>query len=322
MKISVETLSHPSLQFPQVLPDRFTGERLSGAEILSVAGSFGSVCIQEFYNADFILRYSVIQTREEFRMRARSLCNGLHGIILLRGNFDAGMLNEKSFKINEGQFTFIHAMQPETIIVFQEKQQYIFFEVLLSDLFAVELVSDFHDFSLNFSKQAPEVWVNPPQYIDEEVKDHIRYVLNYSDNPAWRRNYYENQAWHIAWKLLAIYGHTHLDKDAMTAEERQIAHTVAQSIGGNLEKHLLVRELAKKAGISQSRLKSIFNKVYGTGIHEYRIQQRLKKAIDLIHAGKLVKEAAAMTGWRSANLIRAYRKIYGTTPGTMKGKKK
>ncbi len=62
-------------------------------------------------------------------------------------------------------------------------------------------------------------------------------------------------------------------------------------------------------------------KAYGMGMHEFRIYQRLKKAIHLLNEGMLVKEAAAKTGWTSADLIKAYYKVYRTTPGTLKKKK-
>ncbi|HYK57538.1 MAG TPA: AraC family transcriptional regulator, partial [Flavisolibacter sp.] len=103
--------------------------------------------------------------------------------------------------------------------------------------------------------------------------------------------------------------------------EKSTAHAVQQLILDNLDKHLLIKELAHEVGASESRLKKLFAKVYGKGMHEYRIYQRLKKAIQLLNEGMSVKEAAAATGWRSADLIKAYFKVYGTTPGTIKKKK-
>lgn len=322
MKIQVEPLSHPTLQFSAVLPERFSGERLGGADILSAMGDFGSLCIQEFDGTNFLIRYSVLVIHEAFSVRIKSFFNGLYGVIVQRGQIEADIFGAGQFGMSEGQFSFIHASEPEVKMLFEPNQQYIFFEVILSDLFSIEIISEFKQLSPVFSKQSPEIWVNPAQYIDEEVKDYIRYVLNYDDQPEWRRNYYENQAWHIAWKLLALHAKVDLQISNVTEEERQKAHEVRQLIVDNLDKHLLVKELARKVKLSQSGLKKIFTKVFGMGIHEYRIEQRLKVAIELVNAGKLVKEAAAMTGWRSANLIKAYRKKYGTTPGTIKGKRR
>jgi AraC-like DNA-binding protein len=56
------------------------------------------------------------------------------------------------------------------------------------------------------------------------------------------------------------------------------------------------------------------------GIHKYRIYKRLQLAIRLLDEGKSVKETAAKTGWRSADLIDAYQNVYGTTPGAARKK--
>jgi AraC-like DNA-binding protein len=48
----------------------------------------------------------------------------------------------------------------------------------------------------------------------------------------------------------------------------------------------------------------------------------LKKAIQLINEGMTVKEAAQLTGWQAADLSKAYFKVYGTTPGSIKKKNK
>ena len=322
MKISVESLSHPPLSFSSELPDAFTGMRLGGAAVLSATGSFGSLCIQEFDAADFMIRYTVIVTRESFTIRTKCLFIGLHAVIVQQGHILAEIREAGPFEMQPDQFTLIHAPEPEIIFTLKEDQQYIFFEILLPDIFVLELVSEFTQLSLPFSRDTPEIWVNPAQYIDQEVKDHTGYLLHYADNPAWRRNYYQNRVWDIVWKLLALHAAGDLPAAFISEEELAIAHTVQKLIVDNLDKHLLVRELAKKAGTSESKLKQIFTKVYGMAIHEYRIQQRLKKAIALIHQGKLVKEAAAMTGWRSANLIKAYYKIYRITPGMIKQKKR
>jgi AraC-like DNA-binding protein len=322
MKISVETLSHLPLTIAAKLPDPFTGMRLGGAAVLSATGSFGSLCIQEFEASSFLIRYTVIVIREPFIIRIKSLHNGLHGLMVQQGHFLAEIKEAGSIDMQENQFTLIHAPEPETIYTLKENQSCIFFEILLPDVSALELVSEFTQLALPFSSNKPELWVNPARYIDQEVKDHIHYILHYADNPAWRQNYYENRVWDIGWKLMALQAGGDLPVALVSEEEMAIAHTVQKLIVDNLDKHLRVRELAKKAGTSESKLKQIFTMVYGIAIHEYRIQQRLKKAIALIHEGKLVKEAAAMTGWRSANLIKAYNKIYRTTPGTIKQKKK
>jgi AraC-like DNA-binding protein len=216
----------------------------------------------------------------------------------------------------------VYAHEPKATVNFLGRQQYVCFEAMLSQTLITPLLTHFPDasFSLEPSIAAPHIWVNPAKFTDSEVGDHIRYIFSYSDPEKWRRNYFENRVWDIIWKLLALYLKEPYE-DRAAREERQKAYAVQRYILDNLDEHLLIKELAQKFTLSESGLKKLFSKVYGMGIHEYRIYERLKKAISLLDGGFSVKETAAQTGWRPADLIRAYFKVYGTTPGTMKRKK-
>jgi AraC-like DNA-binding protein len=323
MKLTIETLSHKPLEFYKELPGQFTGLRLPGAEVTSASGGFGELSMQEFDGGSFVIRYSVLQTKEAFSVNATSHHSGVHALIMLRNEINPTLENG-SIKIAEGQFTIVHAHQPTLTLTFPGLKQYICFEAMLSGTFISSLLKDFPEasFLLNApSPVLPQVWVNPARWTDKEVDEQIRYIFSYSDPEKWRRNYFKNRVWDIVWKLLALYLKDPAD-DPRAREEKEKAYAIQRYILDNLDKHALIKELAQKFTLSESSLKKLFSKVYGMGLHEYRIYERLKKAIQLLNEGMSVKEAAAQTGWRPADLIRAYNKVYGTTPGTIKKRKR
>jgi AraC-like DNA-binding protein len=324
MNLTIETLSHKPLEFYSELPVKFPGPRLPGGEVLSANGEFGDLCIQEFNGGNFIIRYSVLETKEPFILDSKSHHSGMHAAIMLRNSIHPVFKTAEEIKISEGQFTILQAHQPAVTVNFEGKQQYICFEAMLSHVLAVSLLADFPELPVTLSEtapQQPDIWVNPAKWTDHEVREHIHYILTYSDPVKWRRNYFENRVWDITWKLLAIHMNKTSEESILTEDEKEKAHQVHQLIIDHLDKHLLIRELAKKVGASESRLKRIFMKAYGMGMHEYRIYERLKMAIQLINEGMTVKQAAAYTGWRPADLIKAYHKVYGTTPGTIRKKR-
>jgi AraC-like DNA-binding protein len=322
MNITIETRSHKSLTFVGELPASFTGARLPGSEIVSASGNFGELCIQEFNGGNFTIRYSVLETKETFVIDATSHHSGMHAIIMLRNEINPALENG-SIKISEGQYTMFHAHKPRITVTFPGKQQYICFEAMLSQSFIGSLLADFPEASFlveDSSPLTPQIWIDPAKFTDTEVGEHIRYIFSYSHPDKWRRNYFENRVWDIVWKLLALYLKDPAE-DRRAREEKEKAYAIQRYILDNLDEHLLIKELAKTFTTSESSLKKLFSKVYGMGIHEYRIYERLKKAIQLLDEGFSVKEAAAQTGWRPADLIRAYCKVYGTTPGTIKKKR-
>jgi len=323
--LTIESLSHKSLQFYNDLPSNYPGPRLAGGNVLSATGAFGDMCIQEFNGGNFIIRYSVLQTKESLSLNVQSHHSGLHASIMLKNSITPVFKSGEKIKIAERQFTLFKADQPVTTIDFKSQQHFICFEALLSPELATSFTNDFPELYAgliaNPQPGRTDIWVDPAKRTDEEIGEHIRYILTYSDPVRWRRNYFENRVWDITWKLLAL----HLDKGAeveeRTDEDGEKAAMIQRLILDNLDKHLLIRELRQKVAASESSIKKIFKAVYGMGIHQYRIAARLKEAIRLIDDGKSVKEAAAATGWRPADLIKAYYKVYGTTPGTIKKKK-
>jgi AraC-like DNA-binding protein len=50
----------------------------------------------------------------------------------------------------------------------------------------------------------------------------------------------------------------------------------------NFDKHITIPELAKKAGINETKLKEGFRELYGQSIHDYLLQLRVAKAKDLL----------------------------------------
>jgi AraC-like DNA-binding protein len=294
---------------------------LEGGEVLTASNDFAKFCIQEFDGGNFLMHYSVVETKAAFAVNARRLYPGIHALIMLKNEVSVDLINGKNFKLSEGQFTLLHADELNMKIRFPQEQLYICFGAVLSPELASSLVRDFPEFSAGIKHEpfiGNDILVNPPAWTDEEVKEHIRYVLTYSDPQKWRRNYFENRVWDIVWKLIGLQLKQEQFNAPITEDEKQRGYSLQRLILDSLDSHIIVKDLARKVQSNETAVKKIFSRMYGMGIHEYRMYERLKLAIKLLNEGMMVKEAAAEAGWAVSNLIRAYKKIYGTTPSTVK----
>lgn len=324
MNFTIDSTSGWSLKFYNQLPEKYTGPRLPGGEILSANGEFGNLCIQEFDGGSFTIRYAVIETKHPLDLNARSLQSGLHATIILKSNQNSRVTIGEQVMMQERQFAIFQAHQPTSTINLLGQQNFISFEAFLSPDLAASVAEDFPELSnilLPATSESPAILMKPDIYIDNEVSDHIHYILTYSDPVKWRRNYFENRVWDITWKLLALYLDKANSEENIAVNDAEMANAIQRLILDHLDQHVLISELSKKVGANDSRIKKIFKLVYGMGIHQYRIFARLKLAIRLLDEGMSVKQAAAATGWRPADLIKAYYKVYGTTPGTIKKRK-
>lgn len=324
MRLELITLSHEQFEYKEDLPPHFTGPLLPGSQRLFVSGDFGEICVQEFDGGDYLLRSWFVRALENFEASFKSLFSGVYVEIMQRNTISAVIKKSEVIHLTDGQFTMLHASEPEVEVNYKAKQRYLGFEALLTPAMAQEIQSAFSTSAStvrDYSPAIPIVWINPPQWAHHEVHEQIRNIFNYSEDPGWQRDYFHKRVRDIYWKLLAQHERSIKGSPILTAEEQEKAGYVHRLIIDNLDKWLLIPDLSRQAGISESRLKKIFQKAYGMGIHEFRIYQRLQVAIRLLNEGKLVKEAAAATGWRAADLTKAYQKIYHTIPSAHRKKK-
>ena len=84
----------------------------------------------------------------------------------------------------------------------------------------------------------------------------------------------------------------------------------------NLDKHIPIAELARKAGLNEFKLKKGFKELYHIGLYGYLLRQRMLIAKKQLEDTALpVREIARRAGYRKAvNFSAAFRRVYGITP--------
>ncbi|MDO4324171.1 MAG: AraC family transcriptional regulator [Lachnospiraceae bacterium] len=102
------------------------------------------------------------------------------------------------------------------------------------------------------------------------------------------------------------------DRDAIIEAKRIIDSQLAFAPG--------CEELARKVGISTSKLTKGFSSMFGTSVHAYVIDQRLEKAAGLLlESGLNVSQVAALVGYsKPSNFAAAFKKKYGVIPKNYK----
>ena len=84
----------------------------------------------------------------------------------------------------------------------------------------------------------------------------------------------------------------------------------------NLSRAMSLSDLARRTGVSVSRLSHLFKDEVGTSPRQYLKSLRLRRARYLLENSLLsVKEVAAQVGLTAGALIRDFRRAHGTSPG-------
>lgn len=101
-----------------------------------------------------------------------------------------------------------------------------------------------------------------------------------------------------------------------SGDERTPVSRVCEYLQDCFHENVSLEQLAAIAGLSAFHLSHVFTKEIGVPPHTYQLQVRLKKATDLLAAGKPLVEVALATGFcDQSHFQKAFKRKFGITPG-------
>lgn len=116
-------------------------------------------------------------------------------------------------------------------------------------------------------------------------------------------------------KLYACYAREGLKSAAPGKEDTSVSR-VCEYLQDCFQENVSLAQLAAIAGLSPFHLARVFTKETGVPPHTYQLQVRLKKATDLLAAGKPLVEVALATGFcDQSHFQKAFKRKFGLTPG-------
>lgn len=319
MNQPLRTLTHSALIWKDDLPVNFPGVRLPGGNVQSCTGEFGTICIQEFSTPEYRIRYHVAEFEERFLFQSNGFNTGVDSLILLTGNLQQEFDEYKRVNLFENQWWLVKAPF-ETITTAPGINKILqTFTIWFSQQFIDELLPIF-PFVQEYIQldEADTQLPNTPAWADHEILEYVQSILKCSYLDKWRKDYFDSRVRDLLFKFFVRISADDPFETTYNKSELEKVQQAASIIKEDISKHLLVPELAKKVWMNEYRFKKVFRMVYRAGPYEYLRNERLKKAITLLEQGLFVKEVAAETGWRPADLIFAYREKFGTTPGKKK----
>jgi AraC-like DNA-binding protein len=87
-------------------------------------------------------------------------------------------------------------------------------------------------------------------------------------------------------------------------------------IDKNPARHYTIPEIARHVGMGETKLKTAFKNVYGTGMYKYLHRERMEKAKTLIsNSEKSLKEISSILGFKyQNNFSTSFKKQFGVSP--------
>lgn len=106
------------------------------------------------------------------------------------------------------------------------------------------------------------------------------------------------------------------NKDRLTGRDRKNIIHAREYIHKHYHAHLIIKEIAKTVGISESKMNRDFKKMLNCSIHRYIINYRLQQAARLLNESNFtISEIAQQCGFScGGHLSRRFIELFGDTP--------
>lgn len=105
----------------------------------------------------------------------------------------------------------------------------------------------------------------------------------------------------------------------LTKHDIQKLHEVKALITENIRVHYTIDDLARKAGVNRDKLKKGFKELFDVSPHECLVQERMKKAKELLEETDMpIKEIAYLTGYNYTSFITKIKNYFGCSPASMR----
>lgn len=110
-------------------------------------------------------------------------------------------------------------------------------------------------------------------------------------------------------------GVTFYDVDSHYVSYTLIIEKINTYINNNIDKKLLISDIAKSIGLSESRISHIYKENMGIGINQYIIKKRLSIAKEMLKLGTSLSEVTIRCGFQDySSFLRSFKKAYDITP--------
>jgi AraC-like DNA-binding protein len=294
------------LTFQAALPKTYQGPLLPGSAAWSCQQAFGSLVVQAFDGPQFRICLWVLQLLEKITL-LRAGSDHVQAQVALRESVHYRRGTTR-VALQQGTWNLVWAPGSDAEFQFGAKREYRFLLIEYAPELVAQALPGFPRDTSLFAETKVRLLSPPMQEI-------IQQMLAAPYAAALRRFYFENQVRELLFHWLVTMPEPR-GIEGLSAEDIGRLLKVEQLILDDLTTHHSIPELARKAHMSQFKLKSGFKKVTGMGLFERLKEARLQRAKQLLlQTDEMVRHIYHQVGYESiTGFIDAFRERFGLSP--------
>jgi AraC-like DNA-binding protein len=303
----------------QDIPAELTRYQLPGSDASAIVHEHLKLLIQEMPAGESRVFYSVYLVSKKTSLRVQDEGPFLRAYLALQHDRQMEVSGLGKMLIREGQFNLFYSPQFDLLSQFDGIREYVTLAIQY-DLAILEEWALYFPLLAGFLEKIKggqaATLLSRPEWMTKEMQDVIYRLLHVSLEDGSNQKYFVLLVNTLLFHLLhqavlqqPASNYNHYEIDSIQAARDMIRK--------NIRYHFVIREIAQKVGMNEFKLKNGFRELFGNGVYEYLRSERMQTARQLLNeSGRSIKEIASLTGYRSVNsFIKAFKKMYGVTPG-------
>ena len=298
------------LEISNMLPPNFPGCRIVERPIYTYYYDAGYITIQEINSPIFNLTYFVVKSESSSVFDYKTESGMFSFLLAVNGDFELNCKTTAKDTVEKSQWRLLTEAGPfEIETTAGDNTEFIVLSINLTEVEELnQLFPEFKNYLQNPDSS------EPVHYLPLETIDYINHILYCRYEGDWRRHFIENRVDDIVFSLLvSLFGEKPFPE--LSNEDIERIRLAEKLLSADTGMHKSIRMLAEEIGMSGSKFKRLFKKVYHIPPSDYQRKLKMEQAISFLKQGYSVKESAYKSGWSPVLFINAFKEVYKITPG-------
>jgi len=278
-----------------------------------------NLLMKEIISGLFTIRYKIFQFSQRQKLESVSHSVGVHSRIMLQNDLHLSIGSTGDMHQREGTVSLLLGQVARCSATMEAAVEYRALDIYAGEDLVSQLAHFFPEIELN--TDSIRNLFPFPCFISSSLHKVIDEILDCPYDEVTSHFYFDIKVREYFYLLLKEIAAPHKVRYKFTPYDRDKLILARDILLSDLSKPPpTIRQLARKSGINEFKLKVGFAEFFKTGVFECFQRARMYKAKQLLlGTNKPIKEICTMAGYpRMSNFITAFRKFFGYTPGSIR----
>lgn len=300
------------------IPPSFSKYHIPGSAVLGAEKPFGKFLLQIIKLNGFSWAYSIFEIESDvsFVINYSAPLTVCH--ITLAGNAEHDIMALGKFKRKQSQFNILYTPFLQSNFSIKKGHRYISIDLLFPVEFMIQALAffpAFEKFQDHIRSRTPSIIPHRDIFLNARLLNTIHQLIHSPYSPH-VRNFHQNLMRQLLSGLLKEASILYPGRNKFFLHRLENIYEAKEFIDAHLSEHFTIAHISRKIGINEQDLKRGFKEIFGKGLFEYLLTERLMIArIQVEQTFRPIKDIARSAGYKSAgNFSVSFKKKFGKTP--------